>query len=237
LQGNASISSTGFYAPKGSLNSQNKTVTFDPTSGLIQFNGLQINNVGMYTLSINIFSANSLFTSQCYSNPITVIQTTNNSSNSTGLNTYVFIFSVTNSSLLMISEENKIIETMYNCMSFYGISVSNIQLNVSQSGRSSRRRRQSSLLPQFIIIVSSNDPSIPASFTSNLASLVISNGLVLIKATINGYTYVGYISQSSSFSSVSNVFRKKLKKFNLNLEFSESTRSGSKIFRKIFLIH
>lgn len=139
MQGNASISSTGFYAPKGSLNSQNKTVTFDPTSGLTQFNGLQINNVGMYTLSINIFSANSLFTSQCYSNPITVIQTTNNSSNSTGLNTYVFIFSVTNSSLLMISEENKIIETMYNCMSLYGISVSNIQLNVSQSGSSSRR--------------------------------------------------------------------------------------------------
>ena len=64
----------GHYPAKGALSLSNAAISFDTTTGYTLFSNLAIDRVGMYLLSINIYTTGNEFSSQCYTNTITVIK-------------------------------------------------------------------------------------------------------------------------------------------------------------------
>lgn len=185
----------GYYPAKGSLVTSNAQVIFDPTTQYTSFRNLAIDKSGMYLLSIQIYSERREFTSQCFSNTITVSKKLASSSSSSP--NYKFKFSKTNSSVTLgTNEKNQIKASIYNCMSNYNISVTGIQLSDSDS----RRKRDSSSSSLVVMFFSTDSNS---ALSSALSSLNVSSYIVFSSATINGVTYGSSSSSSSSSSSLS----------------------------------
>lgn len=160
---------------------------------------MQINKTGMYILSIRVNSNEKNFNSQCHSNPIIVVDKNISSSNQTEEQNYVLKFKKNDSHIFTIDEGNIIKASIYNCMVYYNISVSNLELLQSNNNNnSSRRLSLVQTQPEIIILKFYSNDSNPM-FINNLLSLNISDLLVFVSATINGVTYGNdFLSPASS---------------------------------------
>lgn len=68
-----SLHELGYHKASGALVATNATVIFDPTTGLAQFQNLQITANGMYLVTFNVFTPdNTKYNFNCFSNAITV---------------------------------------------------------------------------------------------------------------------------------------------------------------------
>lgn len=184
----------GHYPAKGKLITTNATVELDPYSGYVYFNGLVIDMPGMYMLSARINSAGNEFTSQCYSNVVTVSQSLENSTSSSSSNTpnYKLKFKG-NYSSLSTSDKNQMKASVYNYISSFNLNVENIQITDADG----RKRRDTSSGTVIVAFYSSGSS---ASLISLLPSMNISEYVIYSSATINGVTY-GSTSSSDSSSS------------------------------------
>ena len=171
----------GHYPAKGALSLSNAAISFDTTTGYTLFSNLSIDRVGMYLLSINIYTTGNEFSSQCYTNTITVIKSlvATNVTNSTEPN-YKLRFKGDYNSL-STSDLNEIKANVYNYISDYNISVSNIKLYAGSV---------------YVAFYSSDTNSALISALLN-SGLNISSLIVYDSASINGVVY-----SSSSSSSV-----------------------------------
>jgi len=115
--------SLSYYPAKGSLVLSNSTVIFDTSSGLALFSNLQISKAGMYVLSIQVYTTDNMYSSQCYSNPIQIIQsTTRISYDSSDTPDYIMKFNGSYSSIIPAD----IKANVYNYMSNYGLTIGGI---------------------------------------------------------------------------------------------------------------
>lgn len=149
---------------------------------------MQINKTGMYILSIRVISNEKNFNSQCHSNPIIVVEENISISNQTEEQNYELKFKKNDSHILTIDEGNIIKASIFNCMVYYNISVSNLELLQSNNNNSSRRLSLVETQPEIIILKFYSNDSNPI-FINNLLSLNISDLLVFVSAKINGVTY------------------------------------------------
>lgn len=171
----------GYYQGKGSLDISKASVLFDPTNGYTLLNNLAINNAGMYLLSINMFTSDNKFSTKCYTNTITVLREAKNNTNANQTANYKLKFKGDYYNLSQ-SDKNEIMANVYNYVSDYNISVSNI-----------------TLYPGSVYVAfyssDSNNALVQALLTSGLN---ISSLIVFDSASINGISY----GSSSSASSV-----------------------------------
>lgn len=119
----------GYYPAKGSLLLNSSSITLDPDSGYTLFSNISIDKVGMYLLSIRIYSIGQEFSTQCFSNLITISKPLNksNTTNST-LPNYKLKFSG-NYYNLTEADKIEIKANVYNYVSiYYNLSVYDIDL-------------------------------------------------------------------------------------------------------------
>ena len=172
----------GYYPGKGSLDLSKATVQFDPSTGYTAMNNLAIDNPGMYLLSINMFTMDNQYSITCYTNTITVLKESQNNTNNNLEANYKLKFKGDYNSLTQ-SDRNEIMANIYNYISDYNISISNIKI---YSG---------SVYVAFYSTDSNN-----ALLSSLLNSgLNISNLIIFDSANINGITYGGSSSSNSVY--------------------------------------
>lgn len=117
------------YQARGILNLENASVSFDTSTGYAQFINLTIDNIGMYILSIKLYTIGNEFQSQCYSNTIQVIkQQETNKTNATDLEPNYKLKFIGDYYNLTQDDKNEIKANVYNYISNYNLTVSNIRL-------------------------------------------------------------------------------------------------------------
>ena len=184
----------GKYPSKGSLVTSGISVTFDPNSGLTYFSGLSITKMGMYLLSVKIFSTGKVFDSQCYSNAITVYdQSTALLVNKTP--NCDFKYKTTNYSAINGDFLNEMKTIIFNYLHDLNYTVANVQINASSSAASRKRRDTATIVSYdgtITVVLFSTSPG--NTLTDVLSRLNISSYVVL-------YTGESKSTDSSSSSS------------------------------------
>ncbi len=125
-QADVSMYKLGYYQARGRLIVNQTVITFDTTTGFMSFSGLTIDNIGMYLLSVRVYTTGNEFTSQCYSNPITVVKSLTSLTNSLKPN-YLLKYQGDFSSLTP-QNKSEIQANTFNFMSMNNITVNNIQI-------------------------------------------------------------------------------------------------------------
>ncbi len=125
-QADVSMYKLGYYQARGRLIVNQTVITFDTTTGFMSFSGLTIDNIGMYLLSVRVYTTGNEFTSQCYSNPITVVKSLTSLTNSSKPN-YLLKYRGDFSSLTP-QNKSEIQANTFNFMSMNNITVNNIQI-------------------------------------------------------------------------------------------------------------
>ena len=171
----------GYYQGKGTLDISKASVVFDPSTGYTLLNNLAITNPGMYMLSVNMFTTDNKFSTKCFTNTITVLKEAMNNTNANQTANYKLKFKGDYYNLTQ-SDKNEIMANAYNYISDYNITVSNI-----------------TLYPGSVYIAFYSSDSNTALLQALLNSgLNISSLIVFDSASINGITYSGSSSSTSS---------------------------------------
>lgn len=178
----------GNYQAKGRLNLINTLVTFDTSTGYAQFSNLAIDNIGMYMLSVKMYTINNEFVSQCYSNLIKVLNKSTNETYSDKEANYKFKFNGDYYSLSQ-DDKNEIKANAYNYISNYNLTVGDIQLYPGSV---------------YLVFYSPNSNSQLIQDLIN-SGLNISNLIIFNSVIINGITYGEKSDTTSSTSATNNV--------------------------------
>lgn len=162
---------TGFYLAKGSLQITKTIASFDSATGTAVFSDLLINKTGMYLILFKVFTNNKEYSSECFSNPITIKSATAvTTSSTTGTQPdYLLKFNGNYSSI----NPNEIMANVYNYMSSFNLEIKDISC---YSGS------------VYVAIYSSDYSS---TLLKSLATngLNISSSLVFVSALVDGNTY------------------------------------------------
>ena len=113
----------GYHKASGKLSIQNASVTFDPVTGLAEFNNLAISSDGMYVLTFSVLTTNNEYSFSCFSKYIEVTSKTVNY-DSTQAPNYVLKYEGDINSI----NEAEVTANVYNYMLIYNVSVAGVSV-------------------------------------------------------------------------------------------------------------